>query len=32
MLTPFDWMLVVVVIIGAVGASVTYWRTHSHRR
>lgn len=28
-MTPFDLTLLVVVIIGAIGASITYWHTHS---
>lgn len=29
-MTLFDWTLAIVAIIAAIGASITYWRTH-HR-
>jgi hypothetical protein len=31
-MTPFDWNLLIVAIIGTIGASITYWRTHRRKR
>jgi hypothetical protein len=27
-MTQFEWNLTIVAIIGVIGASITYWRTH----
>lgn len=30
-MTAIDWTLVLLLVIGTIGASITYWRTHRHR-
>ena len=30
-MTMFEWILLLIAIIGVVGASVTYFRTRSHK-
>jgi hypothetical protein len=30
-MTPFDWNLLVLLIIATIGAGITYWRTHRRK-